>query len=189
MSVEIIVPSSDYEIKIKILRSIDRRIEDMPINEICEKCGISKQTFYKYFDSKYSIGLWYSDFCCDYFLYQAGRKYTWHEALTMHFTMLKKESEYLALSVTGDLRKQLSEGRSRSLEEKLHETLSDYKNMVVDEEMAFYIHATSKIIVDNTAEWLFRDMDFLASEKYVVCLENCIPEPLREAIDSGMRKS
>jgi len=186
MDVEIIVPSLDYEAKVNILRSIDRRIEDISINELCEKCNISKQTFYKYFDSKYSIGMWYSDFCSSYFLYQAGRKYTWHEALSMHFAMLKKESQYLALSVTGDLRKQLSDGRSRSLEEKLHETLVEYKNLVVDDEMEFYIHATSKIIVDNTAEWLFRDMEFLTSEKYVSCLEKCIPEPLRIAIDSGM---
>lgn len=69
MGVEIIIPTPDFEAKIKILHAVDRPIEQLSLEEICARAGISRQTFYKHFDSKYSIGLWYSNFCNQYFLF------------------------------------------------------------------------------------------------------------------------
>lgn len=186
MTVAVVVPSQDYEVKIRILHAVDRPIKDISIKELCSRCGISKQTFYRHFDSKYSIGLWYSRFCSEHFLYQAGRTYTWDEALAMHFEMLCKERTFLMYSSAGHVRRQLGDEMCRSAEEAISETLSEFKNMKVDHEISFYIHAFCSVLVDATSKWLSCPKNDVSVGDFIRWLVGCIPRPLYDAINRGM---
>lgn len=175
--------TADHSTKLKILRAIDRPIMSISLSDLCAKCDISKRTFYKHFDSKYSIGLWYSHFCCEQFLYQVGRKYTWSSALTAHFKLLSRESTHLRHSVTDDLRRQLAEGQTRAIGSSLRKTFIE-KKVPLSDEMAFYIDVCSKIIVEKTSLCLIDESEFIGTEDFASWIENCIPLPLRTTMNA-----
>lgn len=186
MTVEIIIPTPDFETKINILHTVDCPIEQLSLKDICARAGISRQTFYKHFDSKYSIGLWYSNFCNKHFLFQVGRRYNWHDGLEMHFAMLCKESDFLAHSVTGNLRKQLSDEQRVTLREEWERTLEERTGGPVGHEMQFYIVEFSSILVKSAGKWLVDTRDVVPIEDYLRWIENCIPRPLYEAMNEGL---
>ena len=186
VGVEIIIPTPDFEAKIKILHAVDRPIEQLSLEEICARAGISRQTFYKHFDSKYSIGLWYSNFCNQYILFQVGRRYSWHDALEMHFAMLCKELDFLTRSVTGNLRKQLGDEQRLTLREEWSRTLAERGAAGVDREMAFYVATFSSILVESTGAWLMDSGEAVPVEEHLRWVENCIPRPLYQAMNGGL---
>ena len=186
MAVEIVIPTPDFETKIKVLHAVDKPINLMSLDELCTKAGISRQTFYKHFDSKYSIALWYSNFCSTHFIFQVGRRYTWHDGLEMHFAMLCKELDFLARSATGNLRKQLGDEQRCRLREEWTHTLERTKGVTVDREMAFYIATFSSIVVETTGGWLLDASRSVPVDEHVRWLECCIPQPLHEAMDAQL---
>lgn len=183
MEIVFVETTADHSMKLKILQAIDRPISNMSLSGLCSNCGISKRTFYKHFDSKYSVGLWYSHFCCEQFLYQVGRKYTWSNALAAHFKLLSRESERLRNSVTDELRSQLAKGQARELEFSLRNTFIEKKAPLSDE-MAFYISTCSLIIVEKTSSHLLTEPELISSGNFASWIENCIPLPLRTAMDA-----
>ena len=55
--------SPELRTKMKILHAVDKSLDRITIAEICENAGISRQTFYRHFQSKYDIPWWHSIFC------------------------------------------------------------------------------------------------------------------------------
>lgn len=65
---ENIFNSPDLSIKMKILHAVNKSLDQITVAEICRNAGISRQTFYRHFESKYDIPWWYSIFCRQFYL-------------------------------------------------------------------------------------------------------------------------
>lgn len=85
--------------KLSILHAVDEPLATMSVENICRKCGVSRQTFYHHFKSKYDIVFWFSDLCQTFYLDDIGRCYTWLEGYSKHYTLLYSEREFLAYTV------------------------------------------------------------------------------------------
>lgn len=69
---ENIFNSPDLSIKMKILHAVNKSLDQITVAEICRNAGISRQTFYRHFESKYDIPWWYSIFCRQFYLNEIG---------------------------------------------------------------------------------------------------------------------
>ena len=52
---ENIFNSPDLSIKMKILHAVNKSLDQITVAEICRNAGISRQTFYRHFESKQEI--------------------------------------------------------------------------------------------------------------------------------------
>lgn len=55
MAGESIFTSPDLSTKMKILHAVSKSLDQITVGEICRNAGISRQTFYRHFESKYDI--------------------------------------------------------------------------------------------------------------------------------------
>lgn len=86
--------TSNVAMKLKILKSIDEPIVDLSVSDICRKAGISRQTFYRYFDSKYDVLYWWMSFCCTFYFDKIGIDYSWEEAYLRQHRLLMKGAQW-----------------------------------------------------------------------------------------------
>lgn len=61
----------------KMLKSVDRPLEVISVNDICKNAGISRQTFYNHFESKYMLRSWWSEYCEQFSLDRIGIDLSW----------------------------------------------------------------------------------------------------------------
>ena len=87
--------SKGDEVKLRVLHAVGRPIDELTVEALCRKAGISKPTFYRHFDSKYDLARWASDFMCSITLDQIGRSLTWDEGLESYFALGLSELEPL----------------------------------------------------------------------------------------------
>lgn len=55
MAGESIFTSPDLSTKMRILHAVNKSLDQITVSEICRNAGISRQTFYRHFESKYDI--------------------------------------------------------------------------------------------------------------------------------------
>lgn len=83
------------ETKMRVFHAIDRPIEELTVEILCRKAGISKPTFYRHFESKYDVPIWFARFMCLETLDKIGRTLTWEEGLRGYFEIGIAELEHL----------------------------------------------------------------------------------------------
>lgn len=82
--------------KMKIMHAVDKSLDRVTISEICEKAGISRQTFYRHFKSKYDIPWWFSIFCCQFYLNEIGRTIDCVRGITITFALSPRNAIFSA---------------------------------------------------------------------------------------------
>lgn len=171
----------DIRTKLKILRSIDCSLNTVSVQGICEKCGISRATFYYHFKSKNEIPLWYSKLIQDYSLTEIGRTLSWEEGLLSHYELLFKERDFYfsTLDMTGQ---EFSKANMRGYrKECIVETLTRYRHVPLDEEYDFYIEAYLDMEIERAQRWFGTKMA-IAPDVYARYMRNSVPKPLYDAL-------
>lgn len=174
--------SSGMRTKLSIVHAIDRPIAQMSVREICDKCGISRQTFYYHFGSKFDIPYWYADFCQTFYLDQMGRSYTCHEGFSGHFHLLLLERDMLYYSAT-DYDK--PSDKLRKIDERRHtiaETLTDYCDVVMTDRLGFAVQFFTYAEAEMARRWYRTRME-VPPETFADEMVCAMPSELREAFD------
>lgn len=65
--------------KLRIIQAVDRPLEELSVNEICQKAGVSRQTFYNHFEGKHQLIAWWGIWVDSLYLDNVGRTLTWEE--------------------------------------------------------------------------------------------------------------
>lgn len=181
---EILVYKDEDVERLRIIHSLERPAEDMTVEEICAKAGISKSYFYKLFDSKFTMSVWYSDFCSTFFLENLGSRYTLTDAVRGHLTLIEQELSYLnrmhydaviRMEIRASLRSKVLDLVLSALKEK---TQSD-----ASQEMVFYVKCFVDILIEEVTRWTSGDFGDLPSETLAQWMINCIPEKLIRAFE------
>lgn len=116
--------TSNVAMKLKILKSIDEPIVDLSVSDICRKAGISRQTFYRYFDSKYDVLYWWMFFCDSFYVDKIGIDYSWEEAYLRQQRLLMRGARWY--------QKGLSFGDDSSKNYGTHPVLIRQRDIMVD---------------------------------------------------------
>ena len=130
-----------FSLRLRILKSVDKPLEAITVNEICEKAGISRQTFYNHFESKHMLRSWWSECCEEQSLDRIGIDLSWEEGSIRY--------AQLVLSVGGFIFKSASNNRAESepyehiLVERrvnaLHKACA-YRNVDISPDIEYTIH-------------------------------------------------
>lgn len=82
--------------RLRILRAVTKPIEEMTVSQISSAAGVSRQTFYSLFASKYDIAYWYLKKAESRFLVEIGRTLSLSDGISNYFEFLERERPYLA---------------------------------------------------------------------------------------------
>lgn len=102
MAGESIFTSPDLSTKMKILHAVNKSLDQITVSEICRNAGISRQTFYRHFESKYDIPWWYSIFCRQFYLNEIGRTIDWKTGYYHHLRLIVEIFSKLECEVMND---------------------------------------------------------------------------------------
>ena len=73
---------------------LEKSIDKITINDITEKCGINRQTFYYHFHDIYELIEWICETDADHVLKQNKTYDTWQQGFLAIFYLLKKDEPY-----------------------------------------------------------------------------------------------
>ena len=74
---------------------LEKSIDKITINDITEKCGINRQTFYYHFHDIYELIEWICETDADHVLKQNKTYDTWQEGFLAIFHLLKKDEPFV----------------------------------------------------------------------------------------------
>lgn len=84
-------------------------VEAITVRQICERAGVSRQTFYRKFLDKYDLINWYFDKILMESFRQMGRGKTVYESLVLKFTYIAQEHTFFAAGFRNDDQNNLKE--------------------------------------------------------------------------------
>jgi AcrR family transcriptional regulator len=154
MRKQVFALSKQDETKLRVFRSVDKPVDKLTVADICKKAGISRQLFYRYFNSKFDPPIWYTVKCDVVTMAEIGRTLSWEEGLLGFYDLLRDEKEVLVLYVNSkeDLasRHWADERRARIFKE----TISDFRHLDLTPEMEFYANSYANTFNKVFATWL-----------------------------------
>ena len=137
--------SRQYETRMKIINAIEqllqcRNPEDIRVSDVCRISGISRTTFYVYFEDVYSAIQWLWDDLCSRTLYRINSEISWEEGhRAMLSGLLERRSFFKKVFVSKDYQSLFAYGYRSSLiihieniERKLGRSLSDQELFELD---------------------------------------------------------
>lgn len=152
--------SPDVKTKMKILHAVDKSLDRITILEICENAGISRQTFYRHFKSKYDIPSWHTIFCRQFYLDEIGRSIDWETGYYHHLRLIAKERDFYRKSIQYTINEPF--GQTVIPENRKNiilETLTHYRKVPVDRNMRFIIETFSKLECEVLNDWMRSECD------------------------------
>lgn len=149
-----IFDAPEIQVKMKILHAITRSLDKMTVAEICENAGITRQTFYRHFKSKFDIPWWHTIFCRQFYLDGIGRHLSWEAGYYQHLRLITEEEDFYRKSLQYSIntpygRTVLPEHRKKVLVN----TLRTYRGIEPNDNMMFLIENFSKTETEVINDW------------------------------------
>lgn len=166
--------------------SREKGFESVTVGDICERVGVSRQTFYRHFESKYAAALWYWKRLASSFMPRVGIDMTLEESLVRSFSLGR---EYMGMftdaAMGGGLG--LDDFASRYRIECLESLVTDYLGLELTPRLAyqieFFARAEMRAIEENS-----KLASPLSTEVMASYLASCVPVDLAAIIERGLAK-
>ena len=129
-------------------------VEEITVRQICEICGVTRQTFYRNFLDKYDLINWYFDKLLTKSFEHMGRGTTVFDSLEKKFTYIQKEKAFFAAAFRYDKQNSLRE----------HD---------------FLLEMDCQGSLTMTVKWVLTGMDLTPSE-FAALLVRAMPEDLKK---------
>ena len=177
------IQSPEIKTKFKILHAVDRPIDELSVKDICAKAGVSRDTFYRHFDSKYDISVWHGKLAQSMYLDQAGRTTDFRTGYYHDFRLLAEERDFYICAYK-NMGKSTNEFPLMNEHRKnvLLETLVDWHKVTMDDDLEFCLDAFVMLETVLVTRWLRAgcdpDPDVFAERMMTV-----IPSRLYEALE------
>lgn len=130
-----------FSMRLRILKSVDRPLETITVNEICEKAGISRQTFYNHFESKHMLRSWWSECCEQRSLDRIGIDLSWEEGSIRYARLMLSPGSFIFKSASSNRAE--SEPYERILVERRIDALYNAcscQNIEITPDLEYAIH-------------------------------------------------
>ena len=183
-----IFADKDVQIKLSIMHAVDKSLDRITVSEICKKANISRQTFYRNFDSKYSLHWWWPTYVHRFYLAEVGRTLDWETGYSHHIELLLMERDFfrVATQYTATI-SSLDSIMPHFRELTLLETLKDYQGVEIDNDLLFCIESWVKMETEVLTEW-FRLDSTPSPQEGARRLVSIMPPALFEAVNTPALK-
>ena len=182
-----IFDSPDIKTKMKILHAVDRSLDCITVSEICENAGISRQTFYRHFKSKYDIPSWHTIFCRQFYLNEIGRSIDWKTGYYHHLRLISGERDFYRKSIQYTINEPFGQTTvPENRKNTIFETLTRYRAVTIDHNMSFIVETFSKLECEVLNDWMrsSRDGDLM---QWTNDLISIVPSRLFHAMEPPPR--
>ena len=153
-----IFESPDIRTKMKILHGVNKSLDQITISEICANAGVSRQTFYRHFESKYDIPWWHSIFCRQFYLNEIGRTIDCETGYYHHLRLIDQERDFYRKSIQYSINTPFGQTvMPENRKTVLLETLERYRRVSVDHNMMFLVEIFSKLECEVLNDWFRSD--------------------------------
>lgn len=169
----------------KILHAVDQSLDRITISELCENAGISRQTFYRHFKSKYDIPSWHTIFCRQFYLNEIGRSIDWKTGYYHHLRLISKERDFYRKSIQYTINEPFGQTvLPENRQNIISETLARYRNVPIDRNMRFIIETFSKLECEVLNDWMRSDRETDLAQ-WTCDLVSIVPSRLYQAMRIG----
>lgn len=149
-----IFDDESVQLKLKIMHAVDRSLDQITVSKVCESAGVSRQTFYRNFDSKYSLHWWWPMHVHRFYLAEVGRTIDWETGYRHHVRLLSLEKDYFRVATQYTVNFPCVNSLMPDFRKcTIVETLKDYRNMDIDDELMFSIDSWVKTETEVFTEW------------------------------------
>ena len=91
-----------FSMRLRILKSVDKPLEIITVDHICDNAGISRQTFYNHFESKYMLRSWWSECCEQRSLDRIGIDLSWEEGIVRYVQLMLSPGSFIFKSASSN---------------------------------------------------------------------------------------
>lgn len=152
-------------------------LEKITVKEITDRCGTTRQTFYRHFQDKYALVNWYFDKILLESFEHMGEGKTIYEGLFNKFTFIKEEKVFFKAAFKNDEQNNLREHDFRLILAFYTERIEEKTGRKIPENLRFQLEMYCQGSIYMTVQWLLGNAK-LAPEILAKQLVDAMPEEL-----------
>ncbi|MGI1659695.1 MAG: TetR/AcrR family transcriptional regulator C-terminal domain-containing protein [Desulfitobacterium sp.] len=160
-------------------------LEHISTKQLCEESHVSRQTFYRYFQDKYSVVTWHFEFLAEETLQEIGRTLTWLQANIKLFTEFYKERAIYVHAANSEDYNAVKKYAYRRSIEIYTKTLIQHKKIQPTTSLLFQIDAAALIACELTFRWGQRGMKE-SPEELAILIDSVLPQELKNIFERDL---
>ena len=148
-------------------------VENITVKQITEKCGLTRQTFYRNFQDKYDLINWYFDKLLAKSFEHMGQGRTVYDALVKKFTYIQEEQTFFAAAFRYDEQNSLRQHDFELILEFYETILCEKTGKIPEKNIQFLLEMYCQSSIYMTIRWVTGEL-------------TCTPEKLAFLLVDGM---
>ena len=155
------------------------KVDAITVKQLAEKCGLTRQTFYRNFLDKFDLINWYFGKILDQSFEHMGRETSVYDALVRKFTYIEQEKQFFAAAFCYDEQNSLREHDFELILAFYENLIQEKTGCKMKEEMHDLLEMYCRSSVYMTVKWVLTGMDLTPSE-FAALLVRAMPEDLKK---------
>ena len=157
-------------------------VEEITVRQICEICGVTRQTFYRNFLDKYDLINWYFDKLVLKSFEQIGVSHTIRESLTQKLEFIQEEKAFFTEAFRSDDRNSVKEHDFELILQFYKDLIARRTSRPLGEELQFLLEMYCQGSVYMTVKWILTGMKD-TPEAMAVKLVEAMPPKLAKVME------
>lgn len=154
-------------------------VEDITVKQITEKCGLTRQTFYRSFLDKYDLINWYFDKLLLKSFEHMGRGRTVYDALVKKFTYIQEERTFFRAAFRYDEQNSLRQHDFELILAFYEDLIREKTGKALEEGIHYLLEMYCQSSIYMTVKWVTGGVTF-TPEGLAATLVDGMPEKLAE---------
>ena len=154
-------------------------VENITVKQITEKCGLTRQTFYRNFQDKYDLINWYFDKLLAKSFEHMGQGRTVYDALVKKFTYIQEEQTFFAAAFRYDEQNSLRQHDFELILEFYETIICEKTGKIPGKNIQFLLEMYCQSSIYMTIRWVTGELT-CTPEKLALLLVDGMPGKLAE---------
>ena len=181
---------SNSDIKLEITSALDHlmattEIDRISVTQICAEAGISRATFYRYFEDKQSIVQWYLEFIDTKGVDRIGRSLSWYEGYFLTTALIHDNIQFFERAERSKDSHSLSHVAPRIRRDTLIKTITDCRHVELTEHLRFQVNAVAHLEIILFPAWHYGKYS-CSLEDICKWMVECVPDELFELLNTPL---
>ena len=183
-----------YETRMRIVRALNdllrdcQSIEKVTVSSLCSRAEVSRQTFYRHFESKYEVARWYySVIIGQSGVAQIGRTLTCYQGLLSALKLYYDDRLFIKSAFEGRNNdyEMVYAAAVASMTEGIRQTVTDYAHAKLTPALEYCIAFCAKSLTMAISDWAREGFSY-PPEILADYLVRCTPAELRVLLDRNV---
>ena len=149
------------------------KVDAITVKQLAEKCGLTRQTFYRNFLDKFDLINWYFGKILDQSFEHMGRETSVYDALVRKFTYIEQEKQFFAAAFRYDEQNSLREHDFELILDFYENLIREKTGRIPDETIHCILEMYCQSSIYMTVKWVLGELE-------------CAPEGLAKILVDGM---